>query len=89
MGTLSRAVASWKRFSTASLICPSSRVFWAAVLWTWAQWDSWEAERQRALAPLQPLPCVPCTPLARTGDPGALAVRPVSPPPLAVADDAF
>lgn len=40
VGTSSRAVASWKRFSTASLICPSSRVFWVAVLWTWAQWDS-------------------------------------------------
>lgn len=37
---LSCAVVSWKRFSTVSLICTSSRVFCAAVLWMWVQQDS-------------------------------------------------
>lgn len=44
MGILSCAVVCWKRFSTASLICPSSRVFWVAVLWMWLQQDSWGTE---------------------------------------------
>lgn len=44
VGILSCVVICWKRFSTASLICHSSRLFWVAVFWMWVQQDSWRAE---------------------------------------------